>query len=179
MHMRKIKDALERLANEAAEFEHRAIAELALSHLRSAWSEALSNEGMADCMDLLRRDMIQAGIIGESVPPMFMSEAILGYIGKLQRDAAKGRLREINYKKVRKIVKDQKVATRVAQQFLSDEYDRSQPLYEQRNKLEKEVRELRSKLLTAETKNITLEARLRAIDSALNPEKYRVQEDEE
>jgi len=38
---------------------------------------------MAGCMDLLRRDMIEAGVIGESCPPMFMTEGILKFIAQL------------------------------------------------------------------------------------------------
>lgn len=45
---------------------------------------------MAGCMDLFRKDMIEAGVVGESCSPMFMTEGVLGYIGKLhaERDAA-------------------------------------------------------------------------------------------
>jgi hypothetical protein len=45
-------------------------------------------EAMAGCMRMLREDLIQAGIFDKSVPPMFMTEAILGYIGKLKHDIA-------------------------------------------------------------------------------------------
>ena len=44
-------------------------------------------EGMAECMDMLRRDLIAAGLIESSVPPMFMTEAILGAIQKAQARA--------------------------------------------------------------------------------------------
>jgi hypothetical protein len=57
----------------------------------TAWRDAArrdcdENEGMAGCMDLLRRDLIEAKVIGESVPPMFMTEAILRAVQV--RDAA-------------------------------------------------------------------------------------------
>jgi hypothetical protein len=42
---------------------------------------AMNAEGMAQCMAMLREDMIEAGVIQESVPPMFMTEAILSRIG--------------------------------------------------------------------------------------------------
>lgn len=41
---------------------------------------------MAGCMDLLRRDMIEAGIVGESCPPMFMTEGVLAHIAKLRAE---------------------------------------------------------------------------------------------
>jgi len=37
-------------------------------------------EMMAECTVMLRDDLIQAGIIKDTVPPMFMTEAILGHI---------------------------------------------------------------------------------------------------
>lgn len=37
-------------------------------------------EGMAECMEMFRSDMIKAGVIDDRVPPMFMTEAILGAI---------------------------------------------------------------------------------------------------
>jgi len=42
---------------------------------------------MAACMDLLRRDLIEAGVVGESCPPMFMTEGVLAYIAKLRTEA--------------------------------------------------------------------------------------------
>ena len=45
------------------------------------------NEGMAECMDMLRCDLIAAGVIDSSVPPMFMTEAVLGAIQKAQARA--------------------------------------------------------------------------------------------
>lgn len=49
-----------------------------------------TNREMAGYMDLLRKDMISAGVVTEQCAPMFMTEGVLGYIGKLQaeRDAA-------------------------------------------------------------------------------------------
>ncbi len=47
---------------------------------------------MAGCMDLLRRDLIEAGVIGESCPPMFMTEGVMAHIGKLRAEVE--RLRE-------------------------------------------------------------------------------------
>lgn len=41
-------------------------------------AQADDNEAMAECMRMFRRDMIEAGVIGKSVPPMMMTEAILG-----------------------------------------------------------------------------------------------------
>lgn len=41
---------------------------------------------MAGCMDLLRRDLIEAGIVGESCPPMFMTEGVLAHIAKLHAE---------------------------------------------------------------------------------------------
>jgi Lar family restriction alleviation protein len=46
--------------------------------------------GMAQSMDMFREDMIEAGVIDDNVPPMFMTEAILGYIGKLRAGTLTG-----------------------------------------------------------------------------------------
>lgn len=50
--------------------------------------ECDQHRNMAGCMDLLRKDMIEAGVVGESCSPMFMTEGVLGYIGKLQAQHA-------------------------------------------------------------------------------------------
>jgi hypothetical protein len=39
---------------------------------------------MAGCMEMFRRDMIEAGITGESCPSMFMTEGVLGFVRKLK-----------------------------------------------------------------------------------------------
>lgn len=51
-----------------------------------------SNEGMAECMRMFRRDMIEAGVVTEQTPPMFMSEGVGSYIVRLSRQVAKDRL---------------------------------------------------------------------------------------
>lgn len=43
-------------------------------------------EGMAGCMDMLRRDLIAAGVIPASGPPMFMTEAVMRIVA--ERDEA-------------------------------------------------------------------------------------------
>ena len=34
-------------------------------------------EAMAECMDMARQDLITAGVIGKSVPPMMLAEAVI------------------------------------------------------------------------------------------------------
>ena len=49
----------------------------------------MSNEitqGMAECMEMLRGDLVAAGIVSEHVPPMFYSEAIIGLVKSMQED---------------------------------------------------------------------------------------------
>lgn len=54
------------------------------------WKQrAQTNEGMAECMHLLRADLIEAGIINASVPPMFMSEAIIPWFLEMKDKADK------------------------------------------------------------------------------------------
>jgi hypothetical protein len=43
----------------------------------------MNHDLMAGCMDMTRQGLIDAGIFGASVPPMFVTEAVLGHIGKL------------------------------------------------------------------------------------------------
>ena len=46
------------------------------------------NELMAECTVMLRNDLIEAGIVDYFVPPMMLTEAILGYISKLRQGGA-------------------------------------------------------------------------------------------
>ncbi len=52
-------------------------------------AETDGEEAMAECMRMFRRDMLAAGVIGESAPPMMMSEAILGALGQARADASR------------------------------------------------------------------------------------------
>ena len=47
--------------------------------------DAYNNEGMAGCMDMFRHDMINAGVIEKSVPPMFMTEGILNALNRARK----------------------------------------------------------------------------------------------
>jgi len=47
--------------------------------------ERLSVQGMADCMDMVRSELVEAGVIPASVPPMFVTEAVLQHVIGLQR----------------------------------------------------------------------------------------------
>lgn len=46
-------------------------------------------QGMADCMDMVRQELVEAGIIGVDVPPMFVANAVLAYIRKVQAQEAR------------------------------------------------------------------------------------------
>ena len=48
-------------------------------------------EGMAGCMAMFRKDMIEAGVITDAVAPMFMTEAILSKLSALRADAERWR----------------------------------------------------------------------------------------
>lgn len=48
-------------------------------------ARTLETQAMADCMDMVRNDLVEAGIIGANVAPMFIPEAI---VKKLQEVAA-------------------------------------------------------------------------------------------
>ena len=52
----------------------------------AALAELDEHREMSGCMDLLRRDLIEAGVIGDACPPLFMTEAIIGYFGQLRAD---------------------------------------------------------------------------------------------
>jgi hypothetical protein len=60
--------------------------------LAAARHHAFDQEGMAECMRDFREAMINAGIVGESCPPMFMIEGVSNYILKLASQVAKARL---------------------------------------------------------------------------------------
>jgi hypothetical protein len=44
----------------------------------------LALQGMADCMDMVRQELVEAGLIDERVPPMFVSEALLARLRQLR-----------------------------------------------------------------------------------------------
>ena len=43
-----------------------------------------SMQGMADCMDMVRQELIEAGIIGKDVAPMFVADAVMFHIKALR-----------------------------------------------------------------------------------------------
>jgi hypothetical protein len=49
-------------------------------------SELFDESMMSECMRQFRADMIELGVVGESCPPMMMSEGVSGYIGKLKAE---------------------------------------------------------------------------------------------
>lgn len=48
-------------------------------------------DGMASCMDMVRQELIEAGIITEKVPPMFVANAVLTEVQALRKDAERYR----------------------------------------------------------------------------------------
>lgn len=48
----------------------------------------LAVQSMADCMDMVRQDLIDMGIIDKSVAPMFIPEAIANYIKRTAAQSA-------------------------------------------------------------------------------------------
>lgn len=46
--------------------------------------EVLTLQGMADCMDMVRQELVGAGLIDERVPPMFVPEALLTKLRQLR-----------------------------------------------------------------------------------------------
>lgn len=44
---------------------------------KEAWVRQTTTEAMADCMDMVRQELVEAGVVDERVPPMFLSEALL------------------------------------------------------------------------------------------------------
>ena len=43
---------------------------------------------MADCMDMVRDELVEAGVIEESVAPMFVSHAVVAKLQSIQKEAA-------------------------------------------------------------------------------------------
>lgn len=44
-------------------------------------------QGMADCMDMVRQEFIESGLIDESVPPMFIVNAVLNKFAAVNEEA--------------------------------------------------------------------------------------------
>lgn len=51
----------------------------------------LLTQGMADCMDMVRSELIEAGVIDKSVAPMFIANAVCARLAESERDAARYR----------------------------------------------------------------------------------------
>lgn len=49
----------------------------------------LAVQGMSDCMDMVRGELIEAGIIDKSVPPMMVANAVLARLSVSERNAAR------------------------------------------------------------------------------------------
>ena len=87
---RELVDALTKVAKEFAGAQQlrERIAGLvlpALANVEDSLRERLTMaELMAGCTELLRDDLIAAGVITKDVPPMFLTEAILRFIAGLK-----------------------------------------------------------------------------------------------
>ena len=46
-----------------------------------------NNDMMAECMHMVREDLIAAGIIDKSVPPMMVSDAVCAHIQGIEKAA--------------------------------------------------------------------------------------------
>lgn len=53
--------------------------------LAQARLAVMNSEGMAECMDMLRADLIEAGVISKDVPPMMMTEAIMNALREAKK----------------------------------------------------------------------------------------------
>jgi hypothetical protein len=51
--------------------------------------DRLTLQGMADCMAMVRQELIEAGVIDKSVPPMMVADAVVAHIARGDRQAAK------------------------------------------------------------------------------------------
>ncbi|GAB3416848.1 hypothetical protein NX774_12015 [Massilia agilis] len=48
----------------------------------------LATQGMADCMDMVRQELIEAGIIDKSVPPMMVANAVIAHLARQAKAGA-------------------------------------------------------------------------------------------
>jgi hypothetical protein len=46
----------------------------------------LTAQGMADCMDMVRQELVEAGVVKADVAPMFLAEAVLSHVAALGAD---------------------------------------------------------------------------------------------
>jgi DNA repair exonuclease SbcCD ATPase subunit len=58
-------------------------------------SQLASVQGMADCMDMVRQELIEAGVIDASVAPMFVANVVVTQLASVQKDAEIETLRSI------------------------------------------------------------------------------------
>lgn len=52
------------------------------AEVKAERQRAQSTQAMADCMDMVKRELTEAGVVGEDVPPMFLADAVLGRMGR-------------------------------------------------------------------------------------------------
>ncbi|MGZ8317530.1 MAG: hypothetical protein ACXWVD_00375 [Telluria sp.] len=62
--------------------------------------------GMAECMDMVRAELIEAGVVDASVPPMMLANAVLNFIAR-ERAAARSPLSDVDAR-LPKWIDDQK-----------------------------------------------------------------------
>ena len=63
--------------------------------------EAKTTQAMAECMDMVRNELIEAGIISDKVAPMFVANAVFEYVRHLRKDAAYYRWLRANWTRLR------------------------------------------------------------------------------
>jgi len=107
-------------------------AELSQLHVDHAALEKERDQyrDMAGCMELFRRDMIEAGVVGKSCPPMFMTEGVMACIGQLraERDQALAS-QEAAIKSWTTCSNERNQLKAILQQFMSlNQHDRDLPL---------------------------------------------------
>jgi hypothetical protein len=52
------------------------------AEVKAARQRAQSIQAMADCMDMVKCELVQAGVVEEDVPPMFLADAVLARMGR-------------------------------------------------------------------------------------------------
>lgn len=59
-----------------------------IAHIESLIAARVATaQGMADCMDMVREELIEAGIIDKKTAPMFITEAVMRHIAGVRKDA--------------------------------------------------------------------------------------------
>lgn len=78
------------VSSRPSDADHAGAVSVALNSDRNERYARLELEGMAECMDMVRQELIDGGIIGASTPPMMVGSAVIKFVNELRSSHSAG-----------------------------------------------------------------------------------------